>query len=95
MPAVFAIESYGIARQEPLHSRGDRHLTRANQQVDMIGDQRPRKALGLRFDNDGGKPFNKIRAIGIRSKNLPALDPSHNDVIHRPRCLDSGSPQRD
>jgi hypothetical protein len=43
--------------------------------MDMIGDQRPGKALGLRFVNDGGKPLNKIRAIGIGTKDLPAFDP--------------------
>jgi hypothetical protein len=55
--------------------------------MDMIGDQRPGKALGLRFVNDGGKPFNKIRAIGIRTKDLPAFDPSDDNMMHRPWCI--------
>ena len=93
VPAIFAVEACGIARQEPLHHRGDRRPTRAKQQMDMIEHEHPSKALGLRLGNDGGKPINKTLAIGIRPKDLPAFDPAHDDRIHRPRCVDSGFPQ--
>jgi hypothetical protein len=61
----------------------------------MIWYQGPSKALGLRFISDTGKPFNKIRAIGIRTKDLPAFNPSHNYVMHRPWCINSGFPWHD
>jgi hypothetical protein len=58
--------------------------------MDKVGDQRPGKALGLRFVNDGGKPLDKIRAIGISAKDLPAFDSPDDSMAHRPRRIDSG-----
>lgn len=90
MPAVLVVKAYGVAGKEPLHNGGNMHFARAKEQMDMLRDERPGQALGLRFDNNRGKPIDEICSVSIRAKDLPALDAAHNYMMHRSLCIDSG-----
>ena len=48
-----------VARQQPLHHQRQRHLSRAKQPADMIGNQRPSQTLGGRLHHDAGEAFDK------------------------------------
>jgi ribosomal protein L32 len=46
---VTPVELYSIPRQKPSHDRADRRRPRAQQKVEMIGDQSPCKTIGVRL----------------------------------------------
>jgi hypothetical protein len=58
--------------------------------MDMVGNQRPGQALGPGLGDEILKPANKSHTIHIGTENYSALDPSNDDVVHRPRCIDAG-----
>ena len=57
----------------------------------MIGNQHPGQARGCGFGYQTPKAIDKSPPILIGAENWSAFDPSNNDVVHRPGCINSGS----
>lgn len=52
---VLEIESNGIAGKQPTHEDGEFCHTRAEEQVEVIGHERPGKAIGAGFGDKFGE----------------------------------------
>jgi hypothetical protein len=46
--------------------------------------------MGLATAQDSADPLEKIIAVGVAPENLPALNPSNDNVMQRPQCINSG-----
>jgi hypothetical protein len=46
--------------------------------------------MGLAIAQDSADPLEKIIAVGVIPENLPALNPANDNVLQRPRCINSG-----
>jgi hypothetical protein len=66
MSPVAAIITDRIARQQTTHEGGQRSLAAAQQNMGMIGDQRPGKARGFHLAEDLTQPFNEIIPVLIK-----------------------------
>jgi hypothetical protein len=58
--------------------------------VNVIGDQGPCKTIGLRLSQHLPQPLYKGITIGIVSKNFPAFDSAHYDMVQRTCSINSG-----
>jgi hypothetical protein len=81
MTAVSSIEIDGMAGQQPTHHGGYRIAAGAQQQMKMIGDQRPGKAAGFRLFQDLAQPIDKIVTILIIFENFTTLDAANNNMV--------------
>ena len=56
----------------------------------MVVKQNPGKTAGIRLFNQITQPFQKTKAIRVVVKNPLSVDASDNNMIKRPRRIDSG-----
>jgi hypothetical protein len=85
------VESSGISAQQPLHDGLDRHAAAPQQQMEVVGDQRPCVTNTLAFFQHTPETPKELLSIAIVPKNLPPLDPPADDVLQRTRCVDARS----
>ena len=84
------VETDGIARQKPPHDIGNGNKPGAQQNMKVIGHQRPCKTAGLTVAQNTTKPIQKIIAVAVVSENFPALYSSDDDVMQRTWGIQSG-----
>ena len=56
----------------------------------MVGYDCPCKTIGMRLNQHLAKPVYQGVTIGIVSKDFPALDSTHDDVVKRTHSVNSG-----
>ena len=78
---VPAVEINSIAGKQSSHNRGNRIASGAQQQVKMIGDQRPGITPGTGLLQDLSQPLSKIVPILIIPEYFAALDTAHDNVV--------------
>ena len=64
--------------------------TGAQQQVEMVGNQRPGKTARLGLLEHPAQPLDKIIAVLVVGKDLFALDTLDNDMMQRSGGVDAG-----
>jgi hypothetical protein len=86
-----AVESSRVAAQKLSHYPCDGDVSGSQQQVDVVGHQRPCVAGGLGLIQDRLQPLEKIVAVGVLPKNPTALDATAHDMVQDTRGVDAGS----
>jgi hypothetical protein len=56
----------------------------------VIGHKRPRKTGSFTVDQDNAESIQKIITVGIIKKNLPSINPPHDDMVQRSRGIYAG-----
>ena len=90
MPAMSSIEIGRMARQKPSHYSRQGNLTGLKQKMYMVGNQGPRIAWGVGFQQNGAEPLQKTIPILVVPKNPPPLDSAENNMMQCPRSIDPG-----
>ena len=78
---VTTVEKNGIAGQQPSHDRRERGGAGLQQEVEMVGNQRPGKAASGGVDQDGVEARDEFIPIRIVGKYLPTFDSAADDVV--------------
>jgi hypothetical protein len=86
-----SFERLGLSAQQPLHAGLDRRGAGPQQQMEVVGDQRPGLTNALGFFQHTPETPKELLSIAIIPENLPALDPPADDVLQRTRCVDARS----
>ncbi len=84
MSSVSAVVPKGITGQKPSHDRGDGNGTGSEQEVKMVGNQRPSIASCSAFFQDISESGQKIVPVGIVLEYSPSFNASGNDVVEGP-----------
>jgi hypothetical protein len=58
--------------------------------MEVICHKRPRKTGRLTVGQDTTEAIQKIITVGIIEKNLPSINPPHNDMVQRSRGVYAG-----
>jgi hypothetical protein len=87
MTPVTPVELHSISRQKPSHNHADRRKARTQQEVDVIGDQRPCKTIGVRFSQHLAQSRYKGITIFIVPKDFPAFDSANYDMVQCTRSM--------
>ena len=82
-----AVEIYRVAGEKTPHDVSQTVLAWMKQEVNMIGHQRPGKALGLCVEQQEGKMLDKSLPILVVFENFAAIDAPHNDVLEKTRKI--------
>jgi hypothetical protein len=56
----------------------------------VIWHKGPRKTASFTVDQDTAESIQKIITVGIIKKNLPSINPPHNDMVQRSRGVYTG-----
>jgi hypothetical protein len=91
--AVPSIKTPRISAQKPAHNAGNGGISGPQQKMKMIGHQRPRVTRGLRLHQNFLDPFEKIAPVGVRPKDLPALNPPANYMVQCTWSVNAGFPR--
>lgn len=75
------VETDGVAGQQASHQAGEFDSLRDQQQVKVIGDQRPGIAQGVCLGKQKIQAFDEIFPILISEKNITAINPSGDNVV--------------
>jgi len=86
---VTPVECYGITGQQTPHESRKISVIAAKQQMEMIGDKRPSKAVGASFHQQAGQALYKATSIIIVQKNIGTFNPPDDDVLQKARDVDS------
>ena len=78
---VAEVESDRVAGQQPPHESGQRDLAGAQQQMEMVVDQRPGETVGLGGDQQIREPPDELAPVVIVGEDLAFLDPADDDVL--------------
>jgi hypothetical protein len=81
LPLMPTVKIDHIAGQKPLHAFKDRLSPGSNQQMKVIGHQRPGINQEMTLPTQGRQPVNEILSIGIGSKDFYPFDPSAHHVV--------------
>ena len=86
MPTV---EMDRIACQQPPHDHRNRHGSRPNKQMEMVGNECPGKTACGGLRQNGSKPFDKMIPVGIIKEDPPPLNSTTYDVVQCTRCVNA------
>jgi len=86
-PLVAPVETAGVPCEEASHDRRQRPLPRPDQEVNMIGEQRPRQYREPSLRSDRCQPVDPILPIHVISKDGSSLDSPHHDMVQRTRRI--------
>jgi hypothetical protein len=89
--AVSAVEGDSVARQQPTQQRGQRHDPSAENQVDMIGHERPRVEVGVAATQETCQTLQEVGSIAIITEDKTTLDTTGNDVVKRTGRIEARS----
>jgi len=78
---VAFVESNGIAGHETTHDLAEWRKTCAQQEMEVVWNERPGVALGLSFIEDQSKSLQEGLAILVVPKDFSALDSPGHDVL--------------
>ena len=78
---VTAIEIDGIACEKSAHEGGEPAMAGAEQQVNVVGHQRPGEAFDASLDEEFGQGLEKPAAVGIVPENVATVDTADDDVL--------------
>jgi hypothetical protein len=70
-----------MAGQQPPHKGGDRGRAGSQQQMKMVGNQRPRVTEGCGTVNEGAHTFQEIVPVLIAPEYFPAFDAPHDYMV--------------
>jgi hypothetical protein len=87
---VAAIVGDGVPGQQPSHDGGDRNFARAQQQMEMIGDQGPGIAGGACLGQHQTKAADEGMAILIITEDLSALYAAGDQMMQGTRGIYTG-----
>jgi hypothetical protein len=93
-PPVPAVERPGIPAEQPLQDSGDGGGAGSQQEVEVVGDQRPGVTEGLGLFDDGCKAADEVVAVGVVRKDLPPLDAAADYVVQRTGGVYAGFARR-
>src|SRR5208337_2082802 len=77
----------GITAQQAAHNGCDGNIPAFDQQMKMVGNQRPCVTLCLALGKNLTQTTQKTVTILIVAENLPALNTASNNVMQRPRRI--------
>jgi len=80
-PAPGGIEGDRVTGHETSHDLAERGRAGAQEKVKMVWDQGPGVALGLRFFEDAGEPFQERPTIFVVEEDLSSFDSPGHDVL--------------
>jgi len=83
------VEAGGISGEQTPHYNGNRHESRSQKQMKMVGDQRPSITGGLGFLKFLPEAVQEIIPIAVVSKDRLSVNSPDDDVMQRPRRIDS------
>ena len=83
MTPVTPVELYSISRQKPSHDHADWSKARAQQEVEVIGDQSPCKTIGVRLSQHLSQSRYKGIKIFIILEDFAAFDSGNYDMVQR------------
>ncbi len=86
-PLVAPIEAPGVPGEETSHGRRQRPRPRPDQEVKMIGKQRPRQDREARLRSDRRQSVDPILPIPVIRKDGSALDSPHHDMVQGTRRI--------
>src|SRR3989339_866049 len=78
---VAEVEIDGIAGQEPAHEEGQTGPARTEQQMNVVGHQRPGEAFGAGLDEELREVDEKPPAVVIVAEDVTAIDSADNHVL--------------
>jgi len=70
-----------MAGQQPPHKGGDRGRAGSQQQMKMVGNQRPSVADGCGTFNEGAHSFKEIVPVLVVPEYVPAFDAPHDHMV--------------
>ena len=70
-----------MAGQQPPHKGGDWGSAGLQQQMKMVGNQRPRVTDGCGTFNEGAYSFQEIVPVLIVPEYVPSFDAPHNHMV--------------
>ena len=82
-------ETDSLIGKEAPHGPALWYCAGSQQEVKMVGDQRPGKAGRITATYNGPQAIQKPLAVRIVKKNLAAGDPAHNDMMQCTGSIDS------
>jgi hypothetical protein len=88
--SVDSVETYGVAGQQPRHEGGKGSHTRAQEEMDVIGQDCEGVAGSLCLRKDSPASGDKISPVVIVQKNLLPFDAADDDMVENPRRIQSG-----
>jgi hypothetical protein len=81
--AMPEVEGHCVTGQQPPHEYRQGGLTGAKENMGVVVEQGPGKAIGLGSDQKIREPFDEIAAVVIVVENLALFDAAHNDVLQK------------
>ena len=75
------VETARVTAQQSTHHCGNRCISRSQQQVEMVGYQRPCVTMRPGFSQNRFKPIEKIIPVKICPKDFPPLNSPANDMV--------------
>jgi hypothetical protein len=95
-PPMPQIELTSVPRPESCHQPRERHRTRAHDEMDVIGHQRPRKTGEPLLGDEPSQPIGEVLSVRIILKDDPALNCAQHDMVNSTRTIEtslSGHPR--
>jgi hypothetical protein len=89
---VPAIVSGPVAGQKTAHRCGHWHIACSQQQVKVVGDQRPRIASGSCLLQNRFQALNEIISIMVVIEDIATPDSARNDMVQGTGSINSGLP---
>ncbi len=89
-PMMLPVEIEGVAGKESAHEGSQTGLPGQEQQVHMVGHQRPGKAFDSGLDEEFGQLLQKPDAVGIIAEKVAAIDTADDDVLKQVGNIQAG-----
>lgn len=91
-PAMAPIERRGVAGEEPLHDRGERHRSDSYRDVKAVVHEAIGEEIGARFPGEIQKALSECRPVRIVGKNILPIHSESHSVIGRAVVMNSLCP---
>jgi hypothetical protein len=92
---VAEIEIDGIAGQEPAHEEGQTGPARTEQQMNVVGHQRPGEAFGAGLDEELREVEEESPVVGIVAEDVAAIDSADDHVLEQIGNIETGGSWHD
>jgi hypothetical protein len=89
VPEMAKVVGYGISGEEPSHEFWKTRWAASQEQMGVIGHQRPRVDMGFRLFGKIAQAFNEVLPVPVIIHNLPFFNPADDDMVEGPGSIES------
>lgn len=89
MPPVPFVEGHGIAGEQTPHGCSDGGWSGSQQEMKMIGDERPGKAGGGGINQDSTEAFQEVVSVTVITEDFLPLDTAADNMVQGTRRIDA------